>query len=574
MSGHFRRRSVFETIRIANATAGTAVRRGSRRLSTLVVPVRLATPTRLLIAPQDLRSSDATIAQDIFAGRLTFAGRHIETGGRSPFDITPPSYAFAEELHGFGWLRHARAAETEAARSKARELVADWIDLYGRVSGGFSMQPAVLLRRLISWTTHSPLLLQDADETFYRNFVKSLHRQAVVLLKERRVGVAPLENLPSLLGLAYYALCTDRSEKLGAAVQSQLVASLESEILPDGGHVSRNPQILIDLLFDLLPLQQAFSARNLKVPQEIPSAIARMIQMLRLLRHGDGALALFNGMGVTEASQLATLLAYGSSRTPLQQDASYSGYQRLEIGSSALLVDAGRIPPAKWSATAHAGCLSFEFSAKGVRLFVNCGAPRAGQDVARQLVRSTAAHCTLTLDDRSSCAFLSPGRSKAYVAARILSGPKHVTYGREATDGGDTLIARHDGYEKEFGLQHQRSLWLGDDGDRLEGQDMLVDAPPGKLRRRKKLAGEPIAFALRFHLHPSVKPALSEDRKSVMLEAGARDRWVFEAGGLLIDLEESIFFATRQGQQRTAQIVVAGLGAAGAAIDWSLTFQR
>ena len=572
MSGHFRRRSVFETIRIAHATAGTAVSRSGRRLATLVAPVRLAVPTRLLIAPQDLRSSDATIAQDIFAGRLTFAGRHVETGGRSPFDITPPSYAFAEELHGFGWLRHARAAETDAARSKAREMVADWIDLYGRVSGGFSMQPAVLLRRLISWTTHSPLLLEDADETFYRNFVKSLHRQAAILLKERRIGVSPLENLPSLLGLAYYALCTDRSEKLGASVQSQLAASLEGEILPDGGHVSRNPQILIDLLFDLLPLQQAFSARNLKVPQEIPAAIARMIRMLRLLRHQDGALALFNGMGVTEASQLATLLAYGSSRTPLQTDASYSGYQRLEIGSAAAIVDAGRIPPSKWSAAAHAGCLSLEFSAKGIRIFVNCGAPHAGQQAARQLVRSTAAHSTLTLADSSSCSFLSVGKNKASVASRILSGPRQVTYGHELTEGGDTLIARHDGYQKRFGLQHQRSLWLGEDGNRLEGQDMLLGVTPGRLRLRRKSASEPVPFALRFHLHPSIRSELQEDRKSVLLQAGGRDRWQFEAGGLLIDLEDSVFFATRQGQQSTVQIVVAGLGGSGATIDWSLTF--
>src|SRR5207237_984602 len=144
------------------------------------------------------------------------------------------------------------------------------------------------------------------------------------------------------------------------------------------------------------------------------------------------------------------------------------------------------------------------------------------------------------------CAFLNLGRSKHSMASRILSGPRHVTYGREVTDGGDTLIARHDGYEKQFGLQHQRSLWLGDEGDRLEGQDMLLGVTPRKLRRRRKSAGEPVPFALRFHLHPSVRPELGEDRKSVLLQAGARDRWRFEAGGLLIDLEDSIFFATRQ----------------------------
>ena len=42
----------------------------------------------------------------------------------------------------------------------------------------------------------------------------------------------------------------------------RLVDELERQILPDGGHISRNPGALIELLLDLLPLRQAFAARN------------------------------------------------------------------------------------------------------------------------------------------------------------------------------------------------------------------------------------------------------------------------------------------------------------------------
>ena len=38
-----------------------------------------------------------------------------------------------------------------------------------------------------------------------------------------------------------------------------------------------------------------------------------MMPMLRLFRHGDGALALFNGMGVSDAGDLATVLAHGAA---------------------------------------------------------------------------------------------------------------------------------------------------------------------------------------------------------------------------------------------------------------------
>ena len=49
----------------------------------------------------------------------------------------------------------------------------------------------------------------------------------------------------------------------------QLVAELERQILPDGGHISRNPGALIELLLDLLPLRQAFAARNIAPPPQL-----------------------------------------------------------------------------------------------------------------------------------------------------------------------------------------------------------------------------------------------------------------------------------------------------------------
>ena len=573
MTGRSGRTGVLERLSLARLGAQQAMGRGSRRLSVLVAPVRLTLPTRLVIAPQDLRSSEPTIAADIFAGRLTFAGRHVDTGGRSPFEVKPPTAAFAAELHGFRWLRHARAAASQMANEKTRALIADWIDLHKRSNAGIAMQGAVLSERIMAWIGQSPMLLEGADEAFYTLFVRSLHRQALLLLKARRMGLAASDNLPSLLALSYYALCMDRSGKLGAVVQTQLVHAINTEILPDGGHVGRNPQVLVDLLFDLLPLQQAFAARSLKLPPDVPAAISRMIQQLRMLLHADGMLALFNGMGVTEGSDLATILAYASPREKPLLDASFSGYQRLQNGSSTLIVDVGRVPPARWTADTHAGCLSLEFSSGGTRIFVNCGAPRRGQEPFRQLARTTAAHSTLTLDGMSSCRFRRSRVGAGEEHTVIVAGPVDVTYGREQAEGGETLIARHDGYAQTFGLQHQRSLWLGDAGRRLEARDMLIAVPSAK-RSKSRIASETaisqIPFALRFHLCPGVTPGPAEGQISVILDTG-RARWVFEAGGLLIDIEDSIYFATRQGQQRTLQIVVHGALEAGGTVDWSLT---
>ena len=43
------------------------------------------------------------------------------------------------------------------------------------------------------------------------------------------------------------------------------VGRMQRQILPDGGHISRNPGALVDLLSDLLPLAD-LSARNIAPP--------------------------------------------------------------------------------------------------------------------------------------------------------------------------------------------------------------------------------------------------------------------------------------------------------------------
>ena len=86
---------------------------------------------RLIIAPHDLRTADATRAAEIYAGRFVFAGKIVTCHGRSIFDLEPPSEDWEVALLGFGWLRHLRAADTALTRANARSLVDDWISNTG-----------------------------------------------------------------------------------------------------------------------------------------------------------------------------------------------------------------------------------------------------------------------------------------------------------------------------------------------------------------------------------------------------------------------------------------------------------
>jgi len=550
--------AVGERWRLYGLALGECARRWPRRVAGAArhaLSIGQRPPDRLVIAPQDLRTADPTVAADIYAGYFAFAGRLADAKGRSPFELAPPSRPWAETLNGFVWLRHLRAADTAIARANARALVDDFLgrNLDRR---GIAGEPRVAARRLISFLTQSPLVLDGADHAFYHRYMRALGRTVAQLTQALASGLAGEERLVVIVALAYAGMCLNGYDRTFDKANALLAEELSRQVLPDGAHIGRNPRVIIDLLLDLLPLRQAYAARGLTPPEAILGAIDRMMPMLRLFRHGDGSVALFNGMGLTAPDLLATLLVYDDARARGMEHAPYAGYDRLQAGGTVVIADVGGPPPIAFSREAHAGCLSFELSAGQSRIVVNCGTPRVGSDATLIAARSTAAHSTATVGDVSSCHFAIPGTRDAldaqfgaWFGPAILSGPRKVAARRETDGDATTLVASHDGYRKRFGLVHQRRWRLAASGERLEGEDRFT--------REGRRHQTPVGVAIRFHLHPGVKASRSQDGQTAMLLLPDGEAWAFEADGLILSLEESVFFAAPDGARRTEQVVVA-----------------
>src|SRR5262249_37386440 len=143
---------------------------------------------------------------EIYAGRFAFAGKVVLCDSRSPFEIAPPSEDWAVALHGFGWLRHLRAAQSGISRANARALVDEWITI-NRWQDPIAWRPDVLARRIISWLSQAPLVLDDSDVAFYRRFMRSLTRQVRHL--RHAVGEAGdgTPRLQAIVALSFVALC-------------------------------------------------------------------------------------------------------------------------------------------------------------------------------------------------------------------------------------------------------------------------------------------------------------------------------------------------------------------------------
>jgi uncharacterized heparinase superfamily protein len=542
----------------------------TRRLVSRVVthpvvswPFSFGKADRLLIAPQDLRTADQTRAAEIYSGRFVFAGKVVVCDSRSPFEIGPPSEDWSVALLGFGWLRHLRAAESGITRANARALVDEWISLNSS-NDPLAWRADVVARRVISWLSQAPLVLDDSDVKFYRRFLRSLTRQVRHLrhtVSNARDGVPRLQ---ASIALTYAALCMAGQQRHIRVATKRLSDELTRQILPDGGHISRNPGALIDLLVDMLPLRTAFTARNVPPPQALLNAIDRMMPMLRFFRHGDGNFALFNGMGPTQADLLTTILAYDDARGGPLTNAPHSGYQRVECGSAVLIMDTGRVPPMPVSQEAHAGCLSFELSSRLNRVVVNCGLPVTSRDSWRQVARATAAHSAATLNDTSSCHFIESGPIKRMLyGTPIIGGPRDIKVEQEEQQTGIVLRTSHDGYADIFNVIHERTLLLGLDGTRLDGEDVFTPAKGDSVPAGRD------QFAVRFHLHPTVKATRLADGHSAMLLMPNKEVWNFSAYEDRVDIEESVFLAANDGPRRTMQLVIYGRARKVMRVQWT-----
>jgi len=519
---------------------------------------------RLVIAPQDLRTADATRASEIYAGRFAFAGKVVICDRRSPFEMTPPSEEWAVMLLSFSWLRHLRAADSAITRANARALIDDWINL----QGGWhpvGWRVDILSRRVVCWLSQAPFVLQDADARFYRRFLRSLSRQVRYLRRSLKQSRDGLPRLQAVIALNYATLCMQGQSGYLRGNVRRIIEELRRQILPDGGHISRNPGALIELLVDLLPLRQLFSARHLQPPQALNNAIDRMMPMMRFFRHADGNFAQFNGMGPTPVDLLATVLAYDDARGAPVSNAPHSGYQRIDAGDTALLMDTGRPPPLALSQEAHAGCLSFELSWNLHRLVVNCGLPAVNKENWRQVARATAAHSTVTFNDASSCRFLEASSLRRLLFGMpIVAGPRDIRVTREDTADGANLAASHDGYVDEYGVIHNRALRLAADGRVLDGEDSFTPAAGPSLP-----VGKGDEFAIRFHLHPSIKANRLSDGHGVILLLPDKELWTFNTYGDAIQIEESVFLSGSDGPRRTVQIVIYGHARETSKVRWT-----
>ena len=550
---------------IARALLSETVRSGSGLFLGRMPSGRTTTPKSFIIAPALLREANSDRASEIYQGDFTLGSTRVETGATSPFKVQNAPAHWRRAVASFSWLADLAATDSELARVQARCLISDWITLDHRRHGpGWDLQ--VLSRRLTSWLSTAPFYLTNAGAEFHNKLMLSTGRQV------RHLGAASTQRLDTWSGLCgaiafnYAVVCSDGLEKLQTRAADALTRALQLQLLPDGGHISRDPAHVVDLLEALLPLKQCFVEREFEMPDGLVTAIDRLFPLLRLFLHGDKGLAFFNGASETRRRLIASILAEDGERAKPLSCARQSGYTRLSQGKTVIIADTGTARSARASDAAHAGALAFEMSHGAQRIIVNCGHAAQGPDEWRVATRTTAAHSALVISERSSARVIDSPATTTLFGGPLTFGPASVTAAVKTSEAGELLSATHDGYLKLFGLTHRREIYLAAAGTDIRGEDSLID--PAGVADRKRPASHP--FSIHFHLHPSVKATLSQDNNSVLLMLPDKSGWRFSARGALIKLDESVYFVDRDVPHRTMQIVLFAETSRTPMVQWAM----
>ncbi len=508
-------------------------------------------PDNLEVVPPDPWPGNATLGRDIIAGIFSFSGQTISKDDLSwdPAGATPEWFA---QFHSFEWLRDLRSVGGERARRMAREMLLSWVDKHSKYDEA-TWRADILGTRIKSWIAFYDFFCSSADNTFREIYFTSLMRQTSYL--SRFIDTHELSGIPlmhALRGLAYAGIALEKGEDFLEQAFAGVLEQVREQIMPDGGHVSRNPQSCFEFLHCLVDLRAALISAQIEIPEELQHAIDRVAPAVKLFRHGDGSLIHMNGSQEMDSSLCDSILMHSGAYGGVVNSLPHTGYERLSQGRSILVLDTGAPLVSKYSERAHAGALSFEYSFGRERVIVNCGTS-AVKGKWRELLRSTAAHSSLTVDGANLCQFSKDG---------LVSNPPIVNYRRRDDNNVSVVEAAHSGYMTRFGLNHHRSVKMKNNGDTVRGEDQLSGRSG-------------IPFALRFHLHPDIKASLVKSGEEVWLSSKSGVSWSFKVKGGKVGLEESVYLNENSIPQRSQQIVFEDVSAgANTVIGWELALNK
>ena len=441
-----------------------------------------------------------------------------------------------KKLHSFYWLF---TIDLKSSKKITHSIIQNWIDKNKNYNSEI-WEINTLSKRIISWIANSQLTYEDTSDEYKFIFNRIIIKQVNHLINEinrsevfdnKMIGCTAI----ILTGISYNH---EKFISYGLNLLKKIInSSFDNEYFPK----SRNIRQLVFYLKYFVLIRELLKESLNDIPEYLNEIIYYLGKAYNFSWGSIKESLLFNGNHVSDLSDFDKYLnlykyKFSNERHEL------GGYSILKNKNIVIAMDSGSSPDKKYSNDYQSGPLSFEAIYKGKKIICNSGYFQNQNHKLNTISRSTVAHSTLILNNKSASTFKKKNK-KTVLENGLKSINSNIIFQKNFW----SIKGSHNGYQKEFGIIHERAIEFFPESNKFLGKDKLI----------KKKNYKPASFEIRFHLMPNTKVTKTQDNRTVLIEL-ENSGWKFFTNHGLIGIETGLYFGKKNTYSENQNIFISG----------------
>jgi len=442
------------------------------------------------------------------------------------------------KLHNFFWLF---TVDLKSSKKIIQSIIFNWIENNENYNLK-NWEIDILSKRIIAWISNSKLTYEESSTKYKLKFNFIIKKQINHLINEINRSDSIDDKMIGCTAIILAGLSYNDSKFLnyGLILLKKIIKySFDSEFFPK----SRSIRQLVFYLKYFVLIREFLKESQSELPDYLDEIIFHLGHSYNFLWQSTKKLFLFNGNYEAEYYELDKYLESHGYKFK-NASTEIGGYVILKNKNISIAMDMGPYPEKKFSNNYQSGVLSFEILYYGKKLILNSGYFQDLKHQLNKISKTTAAHSTLILDNTSVCTFKKNSKGNTVVDNGFKLTNKKIINEKNHW----ILNAAHDGYQKKYGVIHDRTIEFIPELNKFIGKDKLL----------KKKNFKSCSFEIRFHLNPLAKVTKTRDGDSVLIEL-ENSGWRFFCKDSIIDIETGLFFGKKNSYIENQNIFISGV---------------
>ena len=455
-----------------------------------------------------------------------------------------------KKLNSFFWLF---TLDLKSSKKGTQSVILNWIQA-NKNYNPYNWEIDTLSRRIIAWISNSKLTYEESSEVYKNKFNFVIKKQINHLINEIERSDSVNDKMIGCTAIILSGLSYDDKKILdyGLILLKKICnISFDTQGFPK----SRNFRQLVFYLKHMVTIREFLKESQNVIPDYLNEHIFYLGQSYNFIWQNTQKNYLFNGnheVSHKEFDKYLVSKGYKFQNKLLE----HGGYALLKNKNVSIMMDVGSSPEKKFSNNFQSGALSFEMYFLGEKIISNSWYFQNLNHQLNSISRSTASHSTLTIDNSSISKFRKQSNGNIYIENNLKIISKKIIFEKNFW----SLKGSHDGYQKKYGIIHNRELNFFPESNFLKGKDNLI-----KKKNTKK-----VNFEVRFHFLPGTKISKTQNEKSILIEF-ENSGWRFNCNNYNINIETGLYFGNKNKFLENQNIYIMGaVDKEDQIIDWEI----